>query len=1081
MPRRNDLKKILLIGSGPIVIGQACEFDYSGTQACKALRDEGYEVVLVNSNPATIMTDPETADRTYIEPLTPELVEQIIAQERPDALLPTMGGQTALNLAVALAKNGTLDRYNVELIGAKLPAIEMAEDRKLFKEAMERIGVGVCPSGLANNLDEARIVGREIGSFPLIIRPGFTMGGSGGGIAYNQEEFEAIAQTGLDASPTSQILVEKSLIGWKEYELEVMRDLADNVVIICTIENFDPMGIHTGDSITVAPAQTLTDKEYQRLRDASIKIIREIGVETGGSNIQFSVNPDTGEVVVIEMNPRVSRSSALASKATGYPIAKIAAKLAVGYTLDEIPNDITHKTPASFEPTIDYVVTKIPRFAFEKFPGSQATLTTQMKSVGEAMAIGRTFQESFQKALRSLEIGRAGWGCDKEEMLPSLPQISANLRTPNPDRVFTIHQAMVMGMSVEEIYELTAIDPWFLDKLEDLLVTEKYLKRTALSSLTKEQMVAIKRQGFSDRQIAFATKTQETQVRTYRKSLGVIPAYKTVDTCAAEFEALTPYYYSTYEEETEVLPSSKPKVIILGGGPNRIGQGIEFDYCCCHASFALQADGYETIMVNSNPETVSTDYDTSDRLYFEPLTQEDVLNILEAENPEGIIVQFGGQTPLKLALPLQTYLSSPECPVQTKIWGTSPDSIDAAEDRERFEKILTELDIKQPPNGIARNYSEARSVARRVTYPVVVRPSYVLGGRAMEIVYSDSELERYMTYAVQIEPEHPILIDKFLENAIEVDVDAIADTTGQVVIGGIMEHIEQAGIHSGDSACSIPTISLTEPVLAQIRTWTIELAKALKVVGLMNIQFAVQGDQVYILEANPRASRTVPFVSKAIGYPLAKIASRVMSGKSLAELNFTTEIIPTHISVKEAVLPFDKFPGTDMILGPEMRSTGEVMGIDTTFGAAYAKAEIGASQRLPQSGTVFVSTNDRDKTLVVPVVREFITLGFKIMATQGTRKVLQENGLDVDLVFKLHEGRPHVLDAIKNGQIQLIINTPSSEENAQSDGKSIRRSALMYKIPIVTTIAGAKATAAAIASIQTKPLSVRALQDYFPA
>ncbi len=1080
MPRRNDLKKILLIGSGPIVIGQACEFDYSGTQACKALRDEGYEVVLVNSNPATIMTDPETADRTYIEPLTPELVEQIIAQERPDALLPTMGGQTALNLAVALAKNGTLDRYNVELIGAKLPAIEMAEDRKLFKEAMERIGVGVCPSGLANNLEEARVVGREIGSFPLIIRPGFTMGGSGGGIAYNQEEFEAIAQTGLDASPTSQILVEKSLIGWKEYELEVMRDLADNVVIICTIENFDPMGIHTGDSITVAPAQTLTDKEYQRLRDASIKIIREIGVETGGSNIQFSVNPDTGEVVVIEMNPRVSRSSALASKATGYPIAKIAAKLAVGYTLDEIPNDITHKTPASFEPTIDYVVTKIPRFAFEKFPGSQATLTTQMKSVGEAMAIGRTFQESFQKALRSLEIGRAGWGCDKEEMLPSLPQISANLRTPNPDRVFTIHQAMVMGMSVEEIYELTAIDPWFLDKLEDLLVTEKYLKRTALSSLTKDQMYAIKRQGFSDRQIAFATKTQETQVRTYRKSLGVIPAYKTVDTCAAEFEALTPYYYSTYEDETEVLPSSKPKVIILGGGPNRIGQGIEFDYCCCHASFALQADGYETIMVNSNPETVSTDYDTSDRLYFEPLTQEDVLNILEAENPEGIIVQFGGQTPLKLALPLHKYLSSPECPVQTKIWGTSPDSIDAAEDRERFEKILTDLDIKQPPNGIARNYSEARSVARRVTYPVVVRPSYVLGGRAMEIVYSDSELERYMTYAVQIEPEHPILIDKFLENAIEVDVDAIADTTGQVVIGGIMEHIEQAGIHSGDSACSIPTISLTEPVLAQIRTWTIELAKALKVVGLMNIQFAVQGDQVYILEANPRASRTVPFVSKAIGHPLAKIASRVMSGKSLAELNFTTEIIPTHISVKEAVLPFDKFPGTDMILGPEMRSTGEVMGIDTTFGAAYAKAEIGASQRLPQSGTVFVSTNDRDKTLVVPVVREFIALGFAIMATQGTRKVLQDHGLDIDLVFKLHEGRPHVLDAIKNGQIQLIINTPSSEENAQSDGKSIRRSALMYKIPIVTTIAGAKATAAAIASIQTKPLSVRALQDYFP-
>ena len=1074
MPRRQDLHKILLIGSGPIVIGQACEFDYSGTQACKALRDEGYEVVLVNSNPATIMTDPETADRTYIEPLTPELVALIIERERPDALLPTMGGQTALNLAVALAKNGTLDKYNVELIGAKLPAIEMAEDRKLFKEAMGRIGVAVCPSGLAETLEESRVIGQQIGSYPLIIRPGFTMGGTGGGIAYNQKEFEEIAQSGLDASPVSQILIEKSLLGWKEYELEVMRDLADNVVIICSIENIDPMGIHTGDSITVAPAQTLTDKEYQRLRDASIKIIREIGVETGGSNIQFAINPVTGELVVIEMNPRVSRSSALASKATGFPIAKMAAKLAVGYTLDEIPNDITKRTPASFEPTIDYVVTKIPRFAFEKFSGSSQVLTTQMKSVGEAMAIGRTFQESFQKALRSLETGRAGWGCDRPEKLPSLEQIRAGLRTPNPDRIFTVRHAMQMGMTVEEIYELTNIDPWFLDKMHDLLETEKLLKRTTLQSLDKAKMYTIKRQGFSDRQIAFATKTHENDVRAYRKSLGVIPVYKTVDTCAAEFEALTPYYYSAYEEETEVLPSDRRKVMILGGGPNRIGQGIEFDYCCCHASFALGADGFETIMVNSNPETVSTDYDTSDRLYFEPLTQEDVLNIIEAENPEGVIIQFGGQTPLKLAIPLQEALKSLP---QTKIWGTSPDSIDTAEDRERFEKILRKLNIQQPPNGLARTYEAAREVAQRIQYPVVVRPSYVLGGRAMEIVYSDSELERYMSYAVQIEPDHPILIDHFLENAIEVDVDAIADMTGQVVIGGIMEHIEQAGIHSGDSACSIPSITLSEPVLNQIRTWTIELAKALNVIGLMNIQFAVQGDQVFILEANPRASRTVPFVSKAIGHPLAQIAARVMSGKTLKELNFTEEIIPKHISVKEAVLPFDKFPGTDTILGPEMRSTGEVMGIDTDFGKAFAKAELAASQRLPLKGTVFVSMSDREKAAVVPVVKDLISLGFKVIATEGTRKVLVENGCAVDLVLKVHEGRPHVIDSIKNELIQLIINTPLGKE-ALNDDRLIRRTALSYKIPVITTIAGAKATAAAIRSLQSQPLTVKSLQEY---
>jgi len=1076
MPRRNDLRKILLLGSGPIVIGQGCEFDYSGTQACKALREEGYEVVLVNSNPATIMTDPETADRTYIEPLTPELVEKVIAKERPDALLPTMGGQTALNLAVTLAKNGVLEKYGVELIGAKLPAIEKAEDRLLFKEAMQRIGVKVCPSGIASTLDEAKAVGHQIGSYPLIIRPAFTLGGTGGGIAYNQEEFEEMAQGGIEASPVSQILIEQSLLGWKEYELEVMRDLADNVVIICSIENIDPMGIHTGDSITVAPAQTLTDKEYQRLRDASIKIIREIGVETGGSNIQFAVNPLTGDYIVIEMNPRVSRSSALASKATGFPIAKFAAKLAVGYTLDEIPNDITKKTPASFEPTIDYVVTKIPRFAFEKFPGSQSVLTTQMKSVGEAMAIGRTFCESFQKALRSLETGRAGWGCDRAEKLPSLEQVRSGLRTPNPERIFTVRHALQLGMTVEEVYELTGIDPWFLDKMQELLDTCKWLIRSRLQDLTKEQLWEIKRQGFSDRQIAFATKTKEDEVRQYRKQLGVVPAYKLVDTCAAEFEAMTPYYYSTYEEESEVIPSDRRKVMILGGGPNRIGQGIEFDYCCCHASYALRKEGFETIMVNSNPETVSTDYDTSDRLYFEPLTKEDVLNIIEAEQPEGIIVQFGGQTPLKLALPIQEYLHS-HAAIKTKIWGTSPDSIDTAEDRERFEKILRELDIKQPPNGMARSYDDALVVARRIGYPVVVRPSYVLGGRAMEIVYSDTELERYMLYAVQVEPDHPILVDKFLENAIEVDVDAIADQTGRVVIGGIMEHIEQAGIHSGDSACSLPYVSLSDATLDTIRTWTVELAKALKVVGLMNIQFAVQGEQVYILEANPRASRTVPFVAKATGVPLAGYASRIMAGQTLESFGLTEEVIPKHIAVKEAVLPFEKFPGTDTILGPEMRSTGEVMGIDSSFGRAFAKAELAAGQRLPLSGTVFVSTNDRDKASLVPVVKDLMDLGFHIVATEGTRRFLKENGLEVDLILKLHEGRPHALDAIKNEKIQLIINSPSGEE-AQADGRLIRRTALAYKIPIITTIAGARATAAAIRSLQSQPLEVKALQDY---
>ena len=1076
MPRRNDLHKILLLGSGPIVIGQACEFDYSGTQACKALREEGYEVVLVNSNPASIMTDPEMANRTYIEPLTPEMVEKVIAKEKPDALLPTMGGQTALNVAVSLAKSGALDKYGVELIGAKLPAIEKAEDRLLFKEAMSKIGVPMCPSGIANSLIEAKEIAREIGSYPLIIRPAFTLGGTGGGIAYNQEEYEQISASGIDASPVNQILVDKSLLGWKEYELEVMRDLADNVVIICSIENIDPMGIHTGDSITVAPAQTLTDKEYQRLRDYSLAIIREIGVETGGSNIQFAVNPINGDVIVIEMNPRVSRSSALASKATGFPIAKFAAKLAVGYTLDEISNDITQKTPASFEPTIDYVVTKIPRFAFEKFPGTQPILTTQMKSVGEAMAIGRTFNESFQKALRSLEVGRYGFGCDRRETLPSIPQIRSSLRTPNPERIFSIYQGLRLGMTPEEIHQLTAIDIWFLDKMQELIVTEKFMVGTSLPKISARQMRSIKQQGFSDRQIAYATKTSEDEVRNYRKELGILPVYKLVDTCAAEFEAFTPYYYSTYEEgESEITPSDKSKVTILGGGPNRIGQGIEFDYCCCHAAFSLSDAGYETIMVNSNPETVSTDYDTSDRLYFEPLTKEDVLNIIEAENPAGIIVQFGGQTPLKLALPLQEYLANSEL---TKIWGTSPDSIDAAEDRERFEQILRELDIKQPPNGIARSYQESLKIANRISYPVVVRPSYVLGGRAMEIVYSDADLQHYMTYAVQVEPDRPILIDKFLENAIEVDVDALCDRTGKVVIGGIMEHIEQAGIHSGDSACSIPYNSLSEKAIATIRDWTDKLAKALKVVGLMNIQYAVQGEQVYIIEANPRASRTVPYVSKATGVPLAKIASLVMSGKTLESLGVESETLPKHIAVKEAVLPFNKFPSTDTLLGPEMRSTGEVMGIDTDFGKAFAKAEIAAGVDLALSGTVFVSLNERDKKTIVPVVKDFIELGFKIVATAGTQKALEANGIEnVDLILKLHEGRPHVVDSIKNNQIQLIINTPTGEES-QTDAQLIRRMALDYKLPIITTIAGAKATVAAIRSLQSEPLNVKALQDY---
>ncbi|MFN9207032.1 MAG: carbamoyl-phosphate synthase large subunit, partial [Pseudanabaena sp.] len=935
---------------------------------------------------------------------------------------------------------------------------------------------------LGTTIEESRAIAQEIGSYPLIIRPAFTMGGTGGGIAYNQEEFEEICASGLEASPVSQILIERSLIGWKEYELEVMRDLADNVVIICSIENIDPMGIHTGDSITVAPAQTLTDKEYQRLRDYSIKIIREIGVETGGSNIQFSINPENGDVVVIEMNPRVSRSSALASKATGFPIAKFAAKLAVGYTLDEISNDITKKTPASFEPTIDYVVTKIPRFAFEKFPGSEAVLTTQMKSVGEAMAIGRTFQESFQKALRSLEVGRFGFGGDREETLPDLEKIKYSLRVPNPDRIFSIRDGFLSGLSVQAIFELTNIDPWFLQKMREITDVELSIKGRKLDSVKKEEMLETKRMGFSDRQIAYLTGTNEDTVRAYRKDLGVIPSYKTVDTCAAEFEALTPYHYSTYEEESEILPSTKRKVMILGGGPNRIGQGIEFDYCCCHASYALRAAGFETIMVNSNPETVSTDYDTSDRLYFEPLTREDVLNIIEAEKPEGVIIQFGGQTPLKLSVPLLKYLQDTNS--TTKIWGTSPDSIDIAEDRERFEATCQEIGIMQPNNGLARSEEEAVVIAQRVGYPVVVRPSYVLGGRGMEVVYSDAELEDYMRRAIIIEPEHPVLIDHFLEGAIEVDVDAIADQEGNVTIGGIMEHIEEAGIHSGDSACSIPTFSLPPEVLATIRKWTISLAKSLNVIGLMNIQYAVQlnnnnlkESKVFILEANPRASRTVPYVSKAINVPLVNYASRIMAGSTLSELGLTEEVIPKHISIKEAVLPFAKFAGTDTILGPEMRSTGEVMGIDTEFGRAFAKAQLGAGTHLPLEGTVFISVNDRDKSGISTVAEAFVELGFKVVATEGTHKVLRRNSIESKQVLKVHEGRPNISDIMKNGQIQLIVNSPSGEE-AKTDGKMIRRTAMAYKIPVITTLAAAKAAIAAIRALQTGGISVTALQDY---
>ena len=1095
------MRRILLLGSGPIVIGQACEFDYSGTQACKALREEGFEVVLVNSNPASIMTDPEMADRTYIEPLTVEVVEQIIIKEKPQALLPTMGGQTALNIAVALSEKGILNKYNVELIGADLEAIRKAEDRLLFKKSMEKIGIKVCPSGIASSIEEAKLVGDKIHTFPRIIRPAFTLGGSGGGIAYNFEEYLSICKSGLEASPVSQILIEKSLLGWKEFELEVMRDLADNVVIVCSIENLDPMGIHTGDSITVAPAQTLTDKEFQRLRDYSISIIREIGVETGGSNIQFAISPIDGQVVVIEMNPRVSRSSALASKATGFPIAKIAALLAIGYTLDEIINDITGKTPACFEPTIDYVVTKIPRFAFEKFKGSNTELTTSMKSVGETMAIGRCFEESFQKALRSLEIGLSGWGCDNNEKEINIEELDFLLRTPSPERFIAIRYAMLQGKSDYEINSLTNIDMWFLSKLRNIINAENtYLKNKKLKLISKEIFLELKQLGFSDRQIAWSTNTSELEVRERREMLGVLPVYKTVDTCAAEFSSNTPYHYSTYEREAyqinkrgdkikelnhnEITTERNKTIMILGGGPNRIGQGIEFDYCCCHASFSAQEIGYSTIMINSNPETVSTDYDTSDKLYFEPLTLEDILNIIFIENPDYLIVQFGGQTPLKLAKPISNYLSNIDKSknnIKTKIIGTSASSIDKAEDREQFEKILRDLEIRQPKNGIARTKEEAISIAKKINYPVVVRPSYVLGGRAMEIVFDEKELMIYMEEAVNVEPDHPVLIDQYLENAVEVDVDALCDKEGFVVIGGIMEHIEPAGIHSGDSACCLPTVSLSNSSLETIRNWTKSLSLSLKVNGLINLQFAIQKDsigrdKVFIIEANPRASRTVPFVSKATGVPLAAVATRLMAGETLNQIELTKEPIPPLQSIKEAVLPFRRFPGSDNVLGPEMRSTGEVMGSANSFGMAYAKSELAAGEALPVKGIVFLSTHDRDKPGLIPIAKRLISLGFSLIATSGTARFLNEEGLEVESVLKVHEGRPNIEDMIRSGQIQLVINTPIGRQAAHDD-KYLRRAALDYSVPILTTLAGARAAVQGIDALQHQSLSLAAIQD----
>ncbi len=1064
MPRDTSIHKILLIGSGPIVIGQGCEFDYSGVQACKALEEEGYTVVLVNSNPATIMTDPEFAARTYVEPITPAVIEKIIEKEKPDALLPTLGGQTALNAAMDLVRSGFLEKSGVRLIGANAEAIEKGEDRLLFKEAMIKIGLDMPHSGVAHTMDEAYQIAEEIGTFPLIIRPAYTLGGSGGGIAYNRDELNSIAKRGLDLSPVTEVLVEESLLGWKEYEMEVMRDHADNCVVICSIENFDPMGVHTGDSITVAPAQTLTDREYQVMRDASFAIIREIGVETGGSNIQFSVNPENGRMIVIEMNPRVSRSSALASKATGFPIAKIAAKLAVGYTLDEIPNDITRETPASFEPTIDYCVVKLPRFTFEKFADADATLTTQMKSVGEAMAIGRTFKESLQKALRSLETGRFGFGSDGKDGTPDIAYIRERLATPNAERIFFIRLAFEAGIEQKEIQTLSGIDPWFLQNIEDLLSSEKELG-TDLDSM---DFLRAKKLGYSDPQIAYLTGTDADEVREKRKAAGVIPTYRLVDTCAAEFEAYTPYYYSGYGIENEARGGDKKKVMILGGGPNRIGQGIEFDYCCVHASFALKELGIETIMVNSNPETVSTDYDTSDKLYFEPLTLEDVLNIYEQEECWAVIVQFGGQTPLNLAADLERH--------GCKIIGTSPKNIELAEDRKFFSALLDKLELKQAPAGTAVSADEAVIIAGRIGYPVLVRPSFVLGGRAMMIVYNDEELRKYMQNAVDASPERPILVDQFLEDATEVDVDCISDGE-TTVVGAIMEHIEEAGIHSGDSACVIPSFSLTDSMRTKISVAAKALAVELEVRGLMNIQFAVKDEELFVIEVNPRASRTVPFVSKAIGVPLAKLAAKVMAGEKLVDLGFTAPITPEHYSVKEAVFPFSKFPGIDISLGPEMKSTGEVMGIDADLGMAYAKAQMAASSELPLEGNIFISVKDRDKAEAVELGKEFERLGFTIYSTSGTATRLEEAGVSVNRLSKLAEGRPNVLDMVKNGDIALVINTPSGRI-PRRDEVRIRSGALTNRVPIITTLRAAHASLRSIAALKSADMQVVTLQEY---
>jgi len=1085
LPKRTDLKRILVIGSGPIVIGQACEFDYSGTQACKALRAEGLEVILVNSNPATIMTDPETADRTYVEPLTPEMLEQIIAREKPDAILPTVGGQTALNLAIRLGELGILEKYGVELIGASIKAIKLAEDRLEFKDAMREIGIETPLSIYAKSLDDA-LGAIETTGFPAIIRPSFTMGGVGGGIAYNIEEFREMVERGLELSPVHEILVEESIIGWKEFELEVMRDCADNFVVICSIENIDPMGVHTGDSITVAPALTLTDKEYQRMRDAARRIIRKVGVETGGSNIQFAINPDTGRMVAIEMNPRVSRSSALASKATGFPIAKIAAKLALGYRLDEIPNDITRLTPASFEPAIDYIVVKVPRWAFEKFPQADTTLTTQMKSVGEAMAIGRTFKEAFLKAFRSLELTSKnarlfnqrppGW---RDATPPEAADVETDAQlqravsVPTHRRMWAVFRALERGWDVETLQRLTKIDPWFLTQFAQLVELKRSAELVGARDLSADLLRTLKRAGFGDAELAHVLGVHEDVVRARRIEAGLVPAYKRIDTCAAEFESFTPYLYGTYEREDESNPTPRNKVVILGSGPNRIGQGIEFDYCCCHAAFALRDEGFETVMINCNPETVSTDYDSVDRLYFEPLTFEDVSAIIERERSAGgdvaCVVQYGGQTPLKLALALQE--------AGVRIIGTSPDSIDLAEDRERFSKLLWELAIPQAQSGTATSAEEARAVAAEIGFPLVVRPSYVLGGRAMQIVYDMGALDRYMRTAVQASPEHPVLIDKFLENATEIDVDAVADATGAVVIGGIMEHIEEAGIHSGDSSCVVPPYEMAERHVAAIRDYTRRLARALKVVGLMNIQFAIKDDTIYVLEVNPRASRTVPYLSKATGVPLAKVAARVMIGRTLADQGLTEDLDVSGVFVKSPVFPFVRFPGVDTLLGPEMKSTGEVMGGADTFGTAYAKAMIAAGHPLPSGGTAFISVNNQDKAGVVPIARDLVSLGFTLLATRGTAAYLRAHGVDADIVFKINEGRPHVGDELLNKRVSLVINTPLGRESFFDD-RSVRRVAMMQGVAAITTLTGAAATVSAIRSLTSSTLTVKSLQEY---